>query len=393
MVSTDHRKHSRSYYIAHHALGELRQYLRKNAPDKQWAEERVDRVATSIDRMARRTAKIQRLARARGIALQSASEPLGSTTDVIDEVSVQAQTEMPATLMAEAFNIAHIIGCEDRNCERCDTLLGDLKVCDECGEEGRPGALGWHEQQGQMICPACIAAIPTEPLRRPIKMTNRLRRALLWVLHQRPGGYSHIGQTARQLLGMSQFEPMSDSDIKAAEKFADEDPSLWALALNLMVLRQRIATALQPLITSSIYNHFHAINCSCIIRITHCDNDPAESLNWRRRVGMVHRSQKAGFPNRHSSDIPRACNQHRFHSGEVDLSNVVFRDKVFHCSVTSIKRRDLILRHRRSNFNQNTKKYLRFNTLLNTGRPGGYRCNAAKAVRRGAADMARERSK
>lgn len=48
---------------------------------------------------------------------------------------------------------------------------------------------------------------------------QQMESALLWTLYHHQGGSSHIGQPIRKLLGIGQYDRMTDEQIKQAKKF------------------------------------------------------------------------------------------------------------------------------------------------------------------------------
>ena len=48
---------------------------------------------------------------------------------------------------------------------------------------------------------------------------QQMESALLWTLYHHQGGSSHIGQPIRRLLGIGQYDRMTDEQIKQAKKF------------------------------------------------------------------------------------------------------------------------------------------------------------------------------
>lgn len=53
-------------------------------------------------------------------------------------------------------------------------------------------------------------------------MRADVRAALLFALWHHQGGSSQIGQSIREMLGMGQFDRLSDADIEAAKSFAPQ---------------------------------------------------------------------------------------------------------------------------------------------------------------------------
>lgn len=70
-----------------------------------------------------------------------------------------------------------------------------------------------HKDAFQMRKCLSVAALQLETL-------AEWRGALLWALYRHQGGHSDIGQPIRELLGIGQFDHLTDEQIAEAKAFA-----------------------------------------------------------------------------------------------------------------------------------------------------------------------------
>ena len=58
-----------------------------------------------------------------------------------------------------------------------------------------------------------------------LKQNEELKAAALWVLYHHQGGLSPIGQPIRRLLGIGQWDDLTDEQMATVEKFAMKEPT------------------------------------------------------------------------------------------------------------------------------------------------------------------------